>query len=267
MEITRKDLSIVFRISDYDIEDTTPYSYSVIEKKDSFLKFLRSYGPNQKTYSLKEKNKRSYNNSIRLIDVLGLIDIRDRVYKNLLTNCHLLKDLLNTLDHNSRLELEELFSKTINVLNTPSIPFVMSSERLEHQNYLVDKIKIKDNFFIKLLIWMMEPCTQGYLITFDKPIIRKNGLYVRRNIHDIDFVTNFKLTIEYYIGLFFHPRRQTGIDQFESIHGKIEEINGFFSGYKKSIYEIKRSNFLHKKQLQDEKDMSNHLTNIFSSSI
>ena len=87
MEITRKDLSVVFRISDFDIEDTSPYSYSVVEKKDPFLKFLRSYGPNQKTYSLKEINKISYRKSIRLIDVLGLIDIRDRIYLNLLTNC------------------------------------------------------------------------------------------------------------------------------------------------------------------------------------
>ena len=266
MEITRKDLSVVFRISDFDIEDTSPYSYSVVEKKDPFLKFLRSYGPNQKTYSLKEINKISYRKSIRLIDVLGLIDIRDRIYLNLLTNCHLLKDLLNTLDDNSRLELEKLFFKTINVLKSPSSPFVMSSERLDHQNYLVN-YQIKDNFFIKLLIWMMEPCIQGSLITFDKPIIRKNGLYIRRNIYDTEGVTNFQLTIEYYIGLFFSHRRQSGIDQFEKIHGKIDDIKGFFSGSKKSIYEIKRSNFLHKKQLQDEKDMFNHLTNIFSSSI
>ena len=266
MEITRKDLSVVFRITDFDIEDTSPYSYSVVEKKNPFLKFLRSYGPNQKTYSLKEINKTSYRNSIRLIDVLGLIDIRDRVYKNLLTNCHLLKDLLNVLDDNYKYELEELFSKTIDILKSSSPPFVVSSERLVHQNYLVN-YQIKDNFFIKLLIWMMEPCTQGSLITSDKPIIRKNGLYVRRNIYNTEGVTNFQLTIEYYIGLFFSHRRQTGIDQFERIHGKIDEINGFFSGSKKSIYEIKRSNFLHKKQLQDEKDMFDHLTNIFDSSI
>lgn len=266
MEITRKDLSVVFRISDFDIENTSQYSNSVVEKKDPFMKFLRSHGPNQKTYSLKEINKISYRKSIRLIDVLGLINIRDKVYINLLTNCHLLKGLLNTLDDNSRSEMKELFSKTINVLKSSSPPFVISSERLDHQNYLVN-YQIKDNFFIKLLIWMMEPCTQGSIVTFDKPIILKNGLYIRKNIYDTEGVTNFQLTIEYYKGLIFPHRRQTSIDQFEKIHGKIDDIKGFFSGSKKSIYEIKRSNFLHKKQLQNEKDMFNHITNIFSSSI
>lgn len=266
MEITRKDLSVVLGISDHDIEDTSPYSYSV-EKKDRFLKFLRSYGANQKTYSLKEINKINYRNSIKLIDILGLIDIRDRVYKNLLINCHMLKELLNQLDDNYRLELEELFSKTIQVLKYSSSPHEMSSERLVHQNYLAN-YQIKNNFFVNLLIWMMEPCSVGYIFTPpDKPIIRKNGLYIRSNIYSTLRITNFHLTIEYYIGLFSPYIRQKGIDQFEKIHGKIDDIKGFFLSTKKSIYEIKRMNFLQKESLQHERYMTNHLTHIFSSSI
>jgi len=245
MEITRKDLSIVFGISDFDIEVNEPDIVSVIEKNDSFLKFIRSFGPNQKIYSLKKITNSNYIYSMMLIDILGLIDIRDKIYINLLTNNHFLKDLLDLDKNNSNLELEELILKTVDILTSSSPPYVKSPERLEHQNHLL-KYEIKGDSLISLLVRMMEPSSKGFL-----PYK----------------VTNFKLTIDYYKGLLGSHRRKIGIDEFEKIHGKIENINGFLSGSRKSIYEIKMSNFLHKQLLQDEQNWNSHLTDIFLSSM
>lgn len=248
MEITRKDLSKVFGISDFDIEVDSPGVVSVIEKNNSFLKFIRSFGPNQKIYSLKKITNNSYSHSMMLIDILGLIDIRDKIYINLLTNNHHLKDLMNFDNNNSNLELEGMILKTVDILTSSSPPYVNSPERLQHQNYLL-KYEIRGDSLISLLVRMMEPSSKGFLP------YRNNK------------VTYFKLTIDCYIGLLKSYFRKIGINEFEKIHGSIENINGFLSGSRKSIYEIKESNFLHKKLLQEQINWNNHLTDIFLSSM
>ena len=51
-------------------------------------RIIKTRGPNQKTYSLKEiNNNMGCWTTTKIIDILGLINIRDRIYINILENC------------------------------------------------------------------------------------------------------------------------------------------------------------------------------------